>query len=81
MVREIFKVEHFQQMIRYQERQKGKPVADPFVIARAFTLSEGCVVTTELLKPNAAKIPNICQHFGIDCTDLGGFMERENWSF
>ncbi len=81
IVRNIFEVEHFQQMIRYQERQQGKPVADPFVIARAKTLSEGCVVTAELFKPNAAQIPNICRHFEVDCVDLAGFMERENWSF
>ncbi len=34
-VAEIFQVRHFQAMIRKQERLKGMPVADPFVIARA----------------------------------------------
>jgi len=33
-------------MIRKQERLKGKPVADPFVIARA-KISGACVVTQE----------------------------------
>ncbi len=79
-VGEIFKVRHFQAMIRKQERLKGKPVADPFVIARA-RISRAYVVTQEELKENAARIPNVCKHFGIDCTNLEGFMEKEKWTF
>ena len=45
-VGEIFQVRHFQAMICKQERLKGKPVADPFVIARAKIL-RACVVTQE----------------------------------
>lgn len=77
---EIFKVPHFQSLIRKKERLQGKPVADPFVIARAKILN-GCVITQEKKKPNAAKIPNVCEHFGIDCSNLEGFMEREDWTF
>jgi len=79
-VGEIFRVRHFQAMIRKQERLKGKPVADPFVIARA-KISGACVVTQEKKTENAAKIPNVCDHFGIPCIDLEGFMEEENWIF
>jgi hypothetical protein len=79
-VSEIFKVQHFQAMIRKQERLKGKPVADPFVIARA-KISGACVVTQEKSTENAAKIPNVCKHFGIDCTNLEGFMKKESWTF
>lgn len=79
-VAQIFAVSHFQMLIRKQERLQGKPVADPFVIAKAKIL-EGCVVTEEVLKPHGARIPNVCQHFGIDCLNLEGFMERENWTF
>ena len=68
-------------MIRQQERLQGKPVADPFVIAKAGKLKEGCVVSTEIFKPHAAKIPNVCDHFDIDHMDLEEFMERENWTF
>ena len=35
----------------------------------------GCVST------NAVKIPNVCEHFGVDCTNLEEFMEREKWRF
>jgi len=38
-------------------------------------------VTMELLRPNAAKIPNICQHFGVACMTLEQFMEAEGWKF
>ena len=79
-VSEIFQVQHFQAMIRKQERLKGKPVADPFVIARA-KISGACVVTQEKKAENAAKIPNVCDHFRIPCINLEGFMEKENWIF
>ena len=79
-VAQIFQVKHFQSMIRKQERLKGKPVADPFVIARA-KISGACVVTQEKKTENAAKIPNVCDHFGIRCINLEGFMKEENWIF
>ena len=80
-VREIFEVEHFQAMIRKRERLQGGSVADPFVVARTKCLENGCVVTTEKYSPNAVKIPNVCEHFGVDCTNLEEFMEREKWRF
>ena len=71
-VREIFEVRHFQAIIRKKQQLQGKPVADPFVIARA-RISGGCVVTQEKSTRNAAKIPNVCNHFGIDCINLRRF--------
>ena len=79
-VADIFKIDHFQAMVRKKERLQGKPVADPFVIAKA-KISGGWVVTQEKLKENASKIPNVCEHFGIPCINLEGFMEKENWTF
>ena len=79
-VTEIFRIRHFQSLIRKKERLQGKPVADPFVIALANKI-EGCVVTQEKKKPNAAQIPNVCEHFSIDCLNLEAFMEREDWTF
>jgi hypothetical protein len=79
-VTEIFKVQHFQAMIRKKERLQGKPVADPFVIARAKIFN--CpVVTTEVLKDNAAGIPNVCKHFSIACINTEEFMQKEEWTF
>ena len=79
-VTEIFRVRHFQDLIRKKERLKGKAVADPFVIARAKILS-ACVVTEENHTENAAKIPNVCEYFHIPCIKLEGFMKEEQWVF
>jgi hypothetical protein len=81
-ITEMFKVKngHFQQVISKRSQFKGAPVADPFVIAKA-KVESLCVVTAEKYKENSAKIPNICEHFKIDCTDLEGFLEREDWIF
>lgn len=79
-VAEIFKISHFQQLINEKKRLSGKPVADPFIIARA-KIMDRCVITQEKNTPNAAKIPNVCEHFEIDCVNLEGFMEKEGWKF
>lgn len=79
-VAEIFRIPHFQALIRKKERLQGRPVADPFVIAKA-KCEGGCVVTLETHTKGAAKIPNVCEHFGIPCLNLEDFMEKENWSF
>jgi Domain of unknown function (DUF4411) len=79
-VRQIFTVRHFQTLVGEKQRLKGQPVADPFLIAAAHARG-GCVVSEEELRPNAAKIPNVCQHFGVQCTDLEGFMTRNGWRF
>jgi hypothetical protein len=79
-VKEIFAVPHFRSLVRKQQILQGKPVSDPFVIAKAKVV-EGCVVAEEHFKPHASQIPNICRHFGVECVDLEGFMEREDWTF
>jgi hypothetical protein len=79
-VAELFKVGHFQQNIEQQKLLKGGRNADPFVVARAMA-EGGVVVTMELEKPNGAKIPNICRHFGVGCMTLENFMEKEGWQF
>jgi len=79
-VSKIFAIKHFQSMIRKKEILNGKPVADPFVIARA-KAQDVLIVTQEQLRENGAKIPNVCKHFGISYTNLEGFMEREKWKF
>ena len=79
-VRQIFLVPHFQNLVNEKNRLAGYPCADPFIIALAKTIN-GCVVTEEKEKPNAPKIPNVCDHFGVPFTNLQGFMEREKWTF
>lgn len=77
---QIFSVPHFQQNIELQKLLKGGKHADAFVVAKAATV-KGSVVTLESHKPNAAKIPNICEHFKLPCLTLHQFMEAERWQF
>lgn len=79
-VKEIFNISHFQQLVSEKNRLKGNPVADPFVISLA-KVKKACVVTEETKKKNSSRIPNVCEYFDIDCTNLDGFMMKENWSF
>lgn len=79
-ITQIYSVSHFSNSISQQKLLKGGPFADPFIIAKAY-VEHGTVVTLEKLKPNAAKIPNICEHFKIPCIDLQGFFKQNKWSF
>lgn len=76
----IYSVPHFQQNIEVQKILNGGRNADPFVIARA-AIDKSVVVTMEQLKPNAAKIPNICAHFKVEWRSLEQFMEEQGWEF
>jgi hypothetical protein len=58
----------------------GKPYADPFVIAQA-KIHNCVLVHSEKLKPNAHKIPNVCQTFGVQQISLFEFFRREKWNF
>ena len=79
-VAKIYAVPRFQQNIEQKKLLRGGKVADPFVIARA-ACEKRTVVTIEVMKPNAVKIPNICAHFGVECLSLPEFMEAEGWTF
>lgn len=79
-VNQIFLINHFRDLIRKRQTLEGKPVADPFLISKA-KIENSCLVTEESYKKNAARIPNVCEHFGIHCTNLEGFMEIEGWQF
>lgn len=76
----ILAVPHFQQIIGTKARLNGTPVADPFVIALA-GVRGGTVVTQERGKPNSAKIPTVCDHFGIKSLTLEDFMREIGWTF
>ena len=79
-VARIYSVANFQHNIERQKILKGGKNADPFVIARA-AATGGTVVTMEALRPNGAKIPNICEHFRVRWMALEAFMESEGWTF
>jgi Zn-dependent peptidase ImmA (M78 family) len=79
-VAKIYAVRRFQQNIEQKKLLRGGKVADPFVIAKA-ACENRTVVTIEVKKHNAVKIPNICEHFGVNCLSLPEFMEAEGWTF
>ncbi len=81
-VAQILQIPHFQSLIGEKQRLMGTPVADPFIIACA-KVHKGTVVTEERLKPNAARIPNVCKHpsINVPCIDLETFMQKQGWSF
>ena len=80
VVRTIYAVRHFRNNIEEKKIQNGGLNADPFVVARA-AANDVAVVTLEARTPNAAKIPNICNHLHVRCLDLEQFMEEEGWRF
>jgi len=80
VVQQILAIPHFQTLISSKAILKGTPVADPFVVAAA-KAKGGAVVTQEGLKPNAAKVPNVCRHFGVPCLNLEVFMAQQGWTF
>lgn len=58
----------------------GKPVADPFLIAKAYS-KKLILLTNETYTKNAHKIPNVCEEYGIQTMNLKEFMMNENWAF
>lgn len=79
-IAQIFAVPHFRNLVNQKQILQGRPVADPFVVASA-KIRNACVVTEEKSVKNAAKIPNVCDYFNIECTNTEGFMEDEGWEF
>jgi hypothetical protein len=76
----IFQISRFQALLNKKALLRGRPVADPFVIASA-RVNGGCVVTEEARKEGAARIPNVCDHFHVECINLEAMMAREGWTF
>jgi len=80
IVSQILAIPHFQNVIGSKALLKGTPVADPFLVASA-AVSSATVITEEAHRPNAARIPNICDHFGVPWHNLEWLMEQQGWEF
>jgi hypothetical protein len=78
IVSKIFEKEQYRGLVRRKSILRGSPVADPFIIAAAKVRNGGCVVTQELLKPDAARIPSVCRNLNVKCIDLEGFFEEQD---
>lgn len=70
----------FPLLIKKQNILANKADADPFVIAKA-AVEDRTVVSTEKKKPNAPKIPNVCEHFKVPHMTLFDFFRAEGLSF
>ena len=78
-------------LVKKQQLNAGKPQADPWVIAKAYVLSnivETTVVSMEKRKNESrrrsrgySKIPDVCDRLKIKCIKLPEFMSNENWRF
>ena len=79
-ISQIYSVPHFRQNFDKKKLLHGGYFADPFLIAKA-KISDAVMVTEEEHPINGARIPNICQHFGIKCVKLEGFLVIEDWKF
>jgi hypothetical protein len=79
-VTKVFSVAHFRALIKRKQTLEGRPVADPFLVAKA-KLGNATLISQEELRENAAKIPNVCEYFNVQYTNLEGFMEAEGWQF
>ena len=77
-VKEILK--EFPRML---DARRGKSGADPWVVALAMIYQDGIVVAEEgpTNKPHRPKIPEACNHFGIECIKLVDLVRRENWVY
>ena len=70
----------FQDMIKKKSLQKGRPVADPLIVAKAIHI-KGVVVSEESSQKDGIKIPNLCQIKNISCFKLKEFMKKKGWKF
>ena len=70
----------FQSMVDQKSRLQGKPIADPFIVAKAIHI-KGAVISEETFQKNGIKIPNLCKVKNVPCLKLKDFMKKHNWSF
>ncbi len=73
---QIYTQRNFQNNVAKKNILNGQPVADAFLVARAKFLGENAIVVSrEILKPNAAKVPNICEAMGVAYMDDKEFQK------
>ena len=68
---------------RLVDSRTGKSAADPWVVALAI-MFENCIVLTEedpTNAPHRPKIPEACNHFGVEYIKLVELIRTENWVF
>ena len=93
IVQEIFSHQKFRTLITVKQRLSDKPVADPFIIAKAIHVQSNSDIATVVTSEQAAKkdndgniqgsyhIPDVCEHYHIKCISPLGFMKEQGWNF
>lgn len=85
-VKEIFKEKRFRLLVSRKQQLSGKPVADPFLIAKAISL-KATVITEEKKYPKITektkklRIPEVCEKFNVPCMSLLEMMTQEGLKF
>ncbi len=59
---------------------RTRNLADPFVVALAIVRGL-TVVTEEKPRKNKPNIPNVCDHFSVECIDVVGLIRAQSWQF
>jgi len=68
------------ELVKQNSFKYGKPVADPFIIAKA-VIEDSTVITEEKMIKGAHKIPNICEEFNVRSIPFYNFMKEQGWVF
>ena len=76
-VSEILAQPQFTGLIRLENLVKGRPVADPFVVAAAVHRKGSIVITEESLVKGGARVPAVCRAYKVLCDSFEGFLKRE----
>jgi len=65
---------------RLVDTVRNRSAGDPWVIALA-KLKGYTIVTQERKAPSKIKIPDVCEHYGLDYISLIELIRREKWTF
>lgn len=76
-VGEILATPAFTGLVRIENIIRGRPVADPFVVAAAVHRRQAVVITEENLLKDGARVPAVCRAYKIQCDNFEGFLKRE----
>lgn len=76
-------IEILREFPRLVDTKKQRQQADPFVIAVA-RVKGAAVLTAETHRANGSKaprIPDVCDHYGVDCHSFLDLIQIEGWVF
>jgi len=75
IIRDLFCNRKMMECVSRKNILENRPVADAYLCAKAKSIN-GILVTDEKYKPNAAKLPNLCEEIKVKCISYDEFMEE-----